>query len=154
MGRRPISPSLVQNTIMFGKTIPTTLAVEQLPSGLALLKTLQGHKEWIFELTWSPDGMTLASGSWDKTIRLWDVEAGETRLILSGHTCMVFAIAWSPDGGALVSGASDGTILLWDSQNGELRQTLGKHGAAVYSIAWSSDGQTFASGSQDIMWNT
>lgn len=125
------------------------IPVKQTPRGFELLHTLRGHKEWIFELAWSPNGNTLASSSWDKTIGLWDVESGDLCQTLSGHTSMVFSVAWSPDGKTLASGASDGTILLWDVQSDELRQTLEKHGSAIYSMAWSPDGQMLVSGSQD-----
>ena len=61
-----------------------------------------------------PDGKTLASASWDKTIHLWDVETGERRKTFIGHTDWVWSVAFSPDGETLVSGSRDGTLLLWE----------------------------------------
>ena len=65
-------------------------------------------------MSFSPDGNTLASGSWDDTIRLWDVNTGRHIRTLSGHTDSVYSVAFSPDGTTLASGSGDGTVLLWE----------------------------------------
>ena len=75
--------------------------------------TLTGHTSWVNSVSFSPDGQTLASGSSDYTIRLWDVETGETVKTLTGHTGDVISVSFSPDGQTLASGSGDGTMLLW-----------------------------------------
>ena len=65
-------------------------------------------------MSFSPDGQTLASGSGDETIRLWDVSTGQAKATLQGHTFWVNSVSFSPDGQILASGSWDGTILLWD----------------------------------------
>ena len=65
-------------------------------------------------MAFSPDGTTLASGSHDKTIRMWDMETGQLRTILKGHKNRVNSVAFSPDGRTLASGSRDKTIRLWD----------------------------------------
>ena len=72
----------------------------------------------------SPNGQTLASGSDDHTVRLWDVTSGQCLKILQGHTNGVWSVAFSPDGQTLASGSQDETIKLWDVQTGECCKIL------------------------------
>ena len=80
------------------------------------LKTeLTGHTLEVLSVSFSPDGLTLASGSGDATVRLWDVAMGSLKTELTGHTHWVESVSFSPDGLTLASGGSDGAILLWDT---------------------------------------
>ena len=67
---------------------------ETIPSGLSLRHTLQGHKDFISRIAWSPDGQFLASASFDRTIKLWDAEGGELRQTLEGHPLNIHSVAW------------------------------------------------------------
>src|SRR2546423_344934 len=91
-------------------------AQDSIPPGLTLRHTLQGHSQEITRIAWSPVGDILASASHDKTIRLWDAQAGQLLHILEGHSDAVYSVAWSPDGHILASGSHDKTIRLWDAQ--------------------------------------
>ncbi|MBC7318837.1 PD40 domain-containing protein [Candidatus Bipolaricaulota bacterium] len=81
---------------------------------LELAALLTGHTEPVLSVAFSPDGSLLASGSWDGTIKLWNVATGEELRTLTGHTGYVYSVAFSPDGKILASGSDDGTVLLWD----------------------------------------
>ena len=75
---------------------------------------LEGHTGSVDSVSFSPDGSTLASGSWDDTVRLWDVVTGSEIRVLKGHTGFVRSVSFSPDGTTLASGSDDGTVLLWE----------------------------------------
>jgi hypothetical protein len=100
-------------------------------------------------VAFSPDGKTLASGSYDCTIRLWDMQSGSSIGELTGHSYSVLSVAFSPDGKTLASGSYDCAIRLWDVQSGSSLRELSGHLHIVTSVAFSPDGKTLASGSYD-----
>jgi WD40 repeat protein len=104
--------------------------------------TLNGHTGWVWSVAFSPDSKTLASGSWDETIKLWEVATGKEQATLKGHVGRVLSVAFSPDGKTLASGSGDSTIKLWDMVTGKNTATLKGHTNAVYSVAFSPDGKT------------
>ena len=103
----------------------------------------------VHSVAFSPDGKTLASGSRDRTVRLWEVASGKETATLPGHTDTVYSVAFSPDGKTLASGSGDRTVKLWDVASGKEAVTLRGHTDAALSVAFSPDGKTLASGSGD-----
>jgi WD40 repeat protein len=100
-------------------------------------------------IAYSPDGHMLASGIWDKTVRLWRVRDGTLLATLQGHTDGVYSISFSPDGQLLASGSMDKTVRLWRVRDGAPLATLQGCTGWVQSVSFSPDGQMLASGSED-----
>src|SRR5262245_54428409 len=97
------------------------------------LLTLKGHIQNVSSVTFSPDGKRLASGSPDRTVKLWDAVTGQELLTLQGHGGVVSSVAFSPDGKRLATGSFDRTVKLWDTVAGQELLTLQGHGAQVTS---------------------
>ena len=81
------------------------------------------------------------SGSYDKTVRLWDAISGQHLQMLEGHSEPVTSVAFSLDGKQVMSGSGDKTVRLWDAATGALQQTLDGHSRGVSSVAFSPDGK-------------
>jgi WD40 repeat protein len=118
------------------------------PSVSPLDKTLTGHSDYLYSVAYSPDGRYLASGSKDRTIKIWEVATGKGLRTLTGHSGVVLSVAYSPDGRYLASGSQDKTIKIWEVATGKVR-TLTGHYMTFWSVAYSPDGRYLASGSSD-----
>ncbi|HMX26892.1 MAG TPA: protein kinase, partial [Blastocatellia bacterium] len=113
------------------------------------LAVFKGHTDDVVSLDFSPDGKTLASASWDNTIKLWEVATTRELATLRGHSDRVWSVRFSPDGKRLASGSTDRSVKLWDVAMGRELATKKTHTDEVFSVAFSPDGKRLASGSND-----
>ncbi len=115
------------------------------------------HTSRVTAVAWSARGTRIASASYDKTVRVWDVADGNNLLTYHGHWDRVIAVAWSPDGNLLASAGNDGTIQIWNPLTGNLALTYREHGQPVQALSWSPDGKRIVSASEDrkvLIWET
>ncbi|MEH1866510.1 MAG: serine/threonine-protein kinase [Nostoc sp.] len=115
----------------------------------SLLSTLSGHTWAVLTVAFSPDGQTLATGSDDNTIKLWQVNTGQLICTLVGHSWSVVAVAFTADGETLLSASCDKTVKLWRVSTAEEIVTLSGHVDTVSAVAVSKVRQLIASGSRD-----
>jgi WD40 repeat protein len=100
-------------------------------------------------IAFSPDGRYLASGGFDKSIRIWEVGTGREVRKLEGHGAVVASVAFNPDGRYLASGSHDKTIRVWQVSTWREIHSLAGNTAEVRSVAFSHDGRYLAAASKD-----
>lgn len=131
----------------------------------------EGHADSVYSVAFSPDGKSLASGSLDKTLKLWDLSGSRARSrcrsTFNGHKDFVLSVAFSPDGNWLISGSKDRSVQFWDPRSAVTHMMLQGHKNSgvspplslislpysflklVISVALSPAGGVFATGSGD-----
>jgi WD40 repeat protein len=106
--------------------------------------TLEGHTDPVYAIAWSPDGKTLATASFDNTIRLWDAFTRKEIKKYEGHAKLALAVSISPDSKHILSGGQDNTAKIWDYPTSGPTKTFEGHPAAVAALAIKPDGKQFA----------
>jgi WD40 repeat protein len=139
---RKISLYSDQIIMVWGEDIMSTFTQE--PS---LLFTLSGHLAGITSLYVTSDGKRLISGSWDNTIKVWDLEMGQELFTLSGHLAGITLFCLTSDEKRLISGSWDNTIKVWDLETGKELFTLYGHCGGIEALYITPDGKWLASGS-------
>ena len=121
-----------------------------------VLYIYKGHSDAVNSSAWSPNSKSIASGSLDNTVQVWNAGDGSAPFTYKGHSNTVNSVAWSPDGTRIASGSFDNTVQVWNASDGSAPFTYKGHSNTVNSVSWSPDGTRIASGSFDNtvqVWN-
>jgi WD40 repeat protein len=142
-------------------SLPAVQAILGAARATAPRHAFSGHTMVVSSVAFSPDGQYALSGSWDTTLRLWEVATGEQVRIFEGHKDAVYSVAFSPDGQYALSGSCGehdedddciaGELRLWDVTTGETMRIFEGHEGRVSSVAFSPNGKYALSGSLDGM---
>ena len=116
-----------------------------------LVSTVRGHADAILGVAFSPDATTIATGSYDRLVKLWDVASGRETRTLKEHSDAVYDVAFTSDGRHVVSAAGDRTVKVWDVASGRRLATLGDSLDAVYTVAVHPAGGEIAAAGADRM---
>ena len=117
-----------------------------------ILNILTGHTHEIYSIDIASDSRTLATGSADCTVRLWDIEAGSQMMCLTTDGSTIASVAISPDAKHVAAGSYDNSVRVWDIVTGHLVAHLqgpDGHTAPVNAVAFSPNGKGIVSGSLD-----
>lgn len=121
-----------------------------------LVAMLGGHEDVVFSVAFHPDGKRLASASFDKTVKLWDLASHKAERTLTGHSDFVYDVAFSPDGKWLVSASKDRSVKLVETDTGKSRFTFSGLDQDILAVAVSPDGKNIVSSGFDTglyWWN-
>ncbi|KAG2031145.1 quinon protein alcohol dehydrogenase-like superfamily [Suillus americanus] len=124
-----------------------------LESGKQIGEDWRDGESEVRSIALSPDGKTVASGSDDGAVRLWDIDTRKVITTWTGHTKPAMSVCWSRDGWRVLSGSKDGTARQWDVERGEttLEPIVTGH-IGVIAVVYSPDATLIATGGQDGSW--
>jgi WD40 repeat protein len=129
-----------------------------------IIRTLEGHRDFVRALAFSPEGRRLASAGMDESIRVWNFDEGKEAYVIKPEGFVLYtdsgpvtapirlpetAVSFSPDGKALATGGADRVVRLWDAGTGKLKKEFKGHRNAVTAVAFSPDGARLISAALD-----
>ena len=155
-------PALVQafgdiaRAMRLGSVLQVGATGQLLPDNTGEVDPLEGSANQTNAVAFSADGRLALLASADKSVRLWDVEAGRELRRFVGHSASVWSVAFRHDGDLAASGSVDTTVRIWDPSNGSEVKRLEGHGGLVSAVVFSPDGRRLLSAALDhsvILWD-
>jgi WD40 repeat protein len=146
----------VVRELRLGSPIQPNSLIQTLPDNTGEIDPLEAQSSPANALAFSADGRYAAIASADKTVRIYDVDAGREVRRCVGHTASVWAVAFSPDGTRILSGGKDNSVRLWDVETGRELKKLEGHIDMVTAVAFAPDGRRAISTGYDheaILWD-
>jgi WD40 repeat protein/DNA-binding SARP family transcriptional activator len=141
------------NQLAIASFLPPTAIVVDTDSGEEAFR-LEGHRAELGDVSWSPDGRSIATTGKDGSPRIWDARTGTLRFALHGHAAWVMDVDWSPDSTRLVTASDDGTAKVWRITDGGPRQLLSLTSqdmrTGVRGVAFSPDSTQVMAGDVGI----
>lgn len=150
-GRKPRARSATFLPLGTMPPVPTLASAEHQDGGTVQMWHVssgpakpQGHTRVVSSVAFSPDGLCIASGSFDCIVHIWDAQHGTSLATLRGHKGAVRALAFSPDSMRVASGSDDGTVRVWNVHTATVQATLRErswHATIFTSLCFSPDGK-------------
>jgi WD40 repeat protein/mono/diheme cytochrome c family protein len=146
----------VARDLRLGSVFQAGASGTPLPDNTGEIDPLEAQSSPANAVAFRYDGKRAAFASADKTVVIWDVEAGRELKRCIGHTASVWCVAWSKDGGRLLSGGKDGTLRLWDAETAREIKSMEAHEELVSAVAFGPNGRWAISAGYDhrvVRWN-
>jgi hypothetical protein len=134
-------PTLLVSGIFLVLGVLVLLTMHFVVRSLYEVRRLTGHQDAVTSVAVTPDGRYVVSGSWDRTVRIWELATGKEVRRLIGQQGHVESVAVTPDGRYIVSGGNDATLRLWELATGEEIRRFAGHEGHVRSVAVTPDGR-------------
>ncbi len=112
----------------------------------SLQHNIKKHTDWVTNVSYSPDGILLATADRNGGLMVWEAESGNEFHSLRGHSANITALKWSTDSNFLASASEDGSFRIWDINSGREIKKVDAHKAGILSLDWAKSGEIITTG--------
>jgi WD40 repeat protein len=148
----PVNPDSNKGKLKMQRFKISLLIIGLIVSGCATRPPINKNSaSSVSSVAFSPNGKLALSGSWDNSLKLWDINSGQQIRSFKGHSDNVNAVAFSPNGKLALSGSMDDTLKLWEVNSGREIRSFKEHSDDVNAVAFSPDGKLALSGSSNTL---